>query len=408
MLALVQEREKKMPSFTAFILVCVAVIAAVAAFIHFGTNAITRLVDEKIGDIRVNVPRIRLQTPTGPPPPIVLRIAEDDKGRVVVKHDDVAGAPRKKKRSPVTSLGHPNKIQLHEPFLSVRFDEDPTKDGASDDVAKTPLDPVDGPIVIDTSEPPTHPRVLVGCRTDADCNVVNGDGKNVCKSDGTCSCIGGGSGLFCHYGPTAYRDPKDMTPDEIRRFKAKFRNNFTLQDYKNWLLLYKHDPEDLRAHHRKNLRILLRGGQMTPKDIPSIRVRPPTDAADYFQRMYKGGNIAVHFPDNDGPYVGANYGEYQDFVPPENVASSWITGVVNAYKEGKDDARALDWYVRPEVMIGEDEQRAGDIYQRYVEKHHNLSDLRTIFERTTRDAVINRDTSLKTFQPSDPNISVVN
>lgn len=390
-----------------FILVCIAVIAAVAAFIHFGTNAITKLVDRKIGDIRVNVPRIRINPPAVPHPPIVLRIGEDDKGRVVVKHDNgkpiLKSAPKKQ-----VALCHPNKIQLHEPFLAVRFDEDPTKDGASDDVVNTIMDPVDGPIVVDTSEPPTHPRVLVGCRTDADCNVVNGGGKNVCKSDGTCSCVGGGSGLFCHYGPTAYRDPKDMTSDDIRRFKAKFRNNFTLQDYKNWLMLYKQDPENLREQHRKNLRVILRGGQLTPKDIPSIRVRPPTDAADYFQRMYKGGNIAVTFPDNDGPYVGANYGQYNDFVPPENVASNWITGVVNAYKEGKDDARALDWYVRPEVTIGEEEQRAGDIYQRYVEKHHNLSDLRTVFERTSRDAVINRRTSLKTFQPNNPNISVVN
>ena len=214
--------------------------------------------------------------------------------------------------------------------------------------------------------------------------------------------------MFCHYGPTAYRDPKDMTPDELRRFKAKFRNNYTLQDYKNWLILYKPDPENLRANHRKNLRVVLRGGQLSPKDIPSIRVRPPTDAADYFQRMYKGGNIAVHFPDETGPYVGANYGDYNDFVPPESTASSWITGQVNSYKEGKDDARALDWYLRPEVTVGVDEERPGSILNRYIEKHHNLADIRAIFDRTNTDAIINRDKSLKTFQPGDPNTSVVN
>ena len=112
--------------------------------------------------------------------------------------------------------------------------------------------------------------------------------------------------------------------------------------------------------------------------------------------MYRGGNIAVHFPDNDSPYVGANYDEFGDFVPPENVASSWITGVVNAYKEGKDDARALDWYLLPEVTTGIEEQRVGDIAQRMIEKHHNLSDVRAIYDKTAaqRDDSIRRGKSL--------------
>ena len=254
--------------------------------------------------------------------------------------------------------------------------------------------------MVETKEPPTHPRVVVGCRTDADCNVVHGDGKNVCKSDGTCSCVGGGSGTFCHFGPVNYRDPRDMTKEERRRFKAKFRSDYTLQDYKNWLMLYRDDPENLRENHRRNLKVLLRGGQLEPKDIPSMRVRPPTDAADYFQRLYKGGNIAVHFSE-DGPYVGSNYGQFDEFVPPENVSNSWITGNANLYREGKDDARALDWYMRPELSTGTEEQRAGDIYQRYVEKHHNLSDIREVLSRTTRPTPMETRESLLNWSLSD-------
>ena len=258
-----------MPSLSNSLLMCLAVIAAVIAFIHFGTTAITKLVDDKIGSIQVKMPSIRMNQQE--PRPVVLRIAEDDQGRFVVKHDD--GKPFTKKiKKKTVKLGHRNKIQLHEPFLSVNFEED--EDAVKEKVSDTEVDPIEGPIVIDTTHPPTHPRVLVGCTKDEDCNVVNGDGKNVCKSDGTCSCIGGGSGTFCHYGPTAYRDPKDMTPSELRRFKAKFRSNFTLQDYKNWLMLYKNDVENLRAHHRKNLRVLLQGGNLTPKDVP-IHARPP-------------------------------------------------------------------------------------------------------------------------------------
>lgn len=369
-------------------LICLAVVAAVVAFVFFGTQFMSKLIDEKIGDIRVNVPKIKVRAPHTPPPPIVFHISEDDKGRIVLNSNASGATTTAKSRKvgqtqppPHQKLTHPNAIQLNEPFLSVRFDDDDAKAG-SDDVCDVSGGEFDAPVVVDTSEPPTHPRVLVGCTTDADCNVVNGDGRNVCKSDGTCSCVGGGSGTFCHYGPTAYRDPKDMTPDELRRFKAKYRNTFTLQDYKNWLMLYKSDPENLRAHHRRNLRILLQGGQLTPKDVPSMRIRPPTDASDYFQKMYRGGNIAVQFPDNDSPFVAANYKDYNDFVPPENVASSWITGVVNAYAEGKDDARALDWYVRPDSTVGVEEERVGDVYQRFVEKHHSLADIRAMYERT--------------------------
>lgn len=366
---------------TTYLFIFVAVIAAVFAFVMFGTHFITNLIDNKIGEIRVNVPQIRVDVPHVQPnnPQIVFRIAEDDKGRIIVNSANETTATKKKCRQRRTKLEHPNKIQLYEPFLAVDFEEQ-----SPDEPMKTvPNSELDGPIVVSTSEPPTHPRVLVGCRTDDDCNVVNGDGKNVCKSDGTCSCIGGGSGTFCHYGPVKYRDPKDMTADELQRFKSKYRNDFTLQDYKNWLMLYKSDPENLREQHRRNLRILLQGGQLTPKDLPHIQMRSPTNASDYFQKMYRGGNIAVHFPDSDSPYVGANYRDYGDFEPPENVASTWITGVVNAYKtEKKDDAKSLNWYMLPEVTTGEDEQRPGDIYQKYIEKHHNSADVRAIWNNT--------------------------
>jgi len=376
---------------TKILLVCVAVVAAVFAFIFFGTHFITKIIDDKIGGIQVNVPRIRVEAPksTASPPTIVFRIGEDDKGRIVVRPDTGQGEGEKKRRKPkanssLRNFDHPNKIQLHEPFLAVDFDEGKPLPGHPPAPPQPPYvqqivpNELDGPIVVDTTEPATHPRVLVGCRTNADCNVVHGGGKNVCQSDGTCSCVGGGSGLFCHYGPVNYRDPKDMTPDELRRFKAKFRDNFTLQDYKNWLLLYKNDPENLRDQHRRNLRLLLQGVNLTPKDVPHMRIRPPTNASDFFQKMYQGGNIAVQFPDNDSPYVGANFGEFDDFVPPENIANSWITGVVNTYKEGKDDAVALDWYLLPEVTVGGDEQRVGDVYQRYVQRQHNLADARII------------------------------
>jgi hypothetical protein len=168
-----------------------------------------------------------------------------------------------------------------------------------------------------------------------------------------------------------------------------------LQDYKNWLMLYKNDPENLRDQHRRNLRLLLQGVNLTPKDVPHMRIRPPTNASDFFQKMYQGGNIAVQFPDNDSPYVGANFREFDDFVPPENIANSWITGVVNSYKDGKDDAFALDWYLLPEVTVGGDEQRVGDVYQRYVQRQHNMADIRIISGSSQNGQVCASDSLLR-------------
>jgi hypothetical protein len=311
-------------------------LVGLVAFIIVATFVIGRLVDKKIGDIQVNVPTIHMDAPN-----VIIKMNGTD--------------------LPVKNCSTES---IKESFLNVRFDD--AKAVAASKEAKIEDDLGCKPIVVDTSTPPTTTRINIGCTKDADCNVVNGDGKNICKSDGTCSCIGGGSGLFCHYGPVNYRDPKDMSESERRRFKSKYRGNMTLQDYKNWLMLYKDDPENLRERHQQNFRVLMQGGQLTMKDVPALAIQAPTDAADYFQQMYKDGNIAVIFPENEGPYVGANYGKFDSFEPPEYVSNS-ITGVVNAYKPGKDNAFAADWFMRPPVTSGQEEQRAGDIYQRYVQ-----------------------------------------
>lgn len=245
---------------------------------------------------------------------------------------------------------------------------------------------------------------VIGCTKDSDCNIVNGDGKNVCKADGTCHCLSG-SGPFCQYGPTNYKDPKDMTERERDEFKHKYRNNFTLQDYKNWLMLYKENPQHLRDHHRENLSILLRGGTLTDRDIPAIRVKPPMDPADYFQKMYEGGKISVHFPQESatGAMLPSNYNKFDEFLPPEKTENRWITGQVDLYKTPlKDDAREVNYYLRPPVTVGIERELVGQEYLNWVQRHHNLSDVRAIHERKERKDV-NR--SLATFDTKDQNVT---
>ncbi len=432
-----------------------AVIVLTVLIAYIIGMMISHIVDRKLGDIAIKIPQIKIDMPpqvatpaqsgsqqSYQPPQIVFRISEDLDGKINLQALNGYDNSRNKsinsntdrnrnKRERIRNrsqmmlpkegvFNHKNAIQTCEPFLSVTFDESvrddlsaqPKNDSrlAFDDsveyknsVQQFSVDTLDYPIVVETTPPPTQVKSMVGCAADSDCNGVYGDGKNVCKSDGSCHCISG-SGTFCHLGPTNYRDPKDMTPEDRNRFKMKFRSNMTLQDYKNWLFLYKNDIEDLRQHHRRNLLKLLRGGQLSERDIPSVQLKPPTDASDYFQKMYKGGKISVHFPDNDSPLVGANFNQYTDFVSPENTASSWITGVVDLYKETKDDAKALDWNVRPDTTSGLEEQSVGDVYQKYLSKQHDLSDLRLILDKANPQNRISRSNGLQTFNSEDINV----
>jgi hypothetical protein len=387
---------------------------------YFVGLMVTQIVDRKLGEIEIRMPKINIPEQQRNPDNIILQISKD---RVKVKRTKDKDCDKVDKLDPLKIDAHPNYIRsldTNEHFLNVDFGEDDTmisdvnrnvKVDSANRVKEIIVDELDYPIIVETETPPTEIRSKIGCVRDEDCNVVNGGGKNVCKADGSCYCLSG-SGPFCQYGPTNYKDPKDMTPDERKRFKFKYRNNMTLQDYKNWLYLYKDEIENLKQHHRRNLIKLMKGGALTERDVPAIRLKPPTDAADYFQKMYKGGKISVHFPDNDSPLVGANYNQYTDFIPPENAASSWITGVVDLYKEaGKDDAKALDYYVRPDTRVKLEEQAVGDIYQKYLHKNHNVADMRILAKRLAEhpeQIPISQRDSLLTFESQDPNVREVN
>ena len=162
---------------------------------------------------------------------------------------------------------------------------------------------------------------VVGCEKDSDCNIFYGDGKNTCKSNKQCRCEVG-AGVLCQLGPTTYKDPKDMTTKEKTIFKNLSNyDNFTVQDYKNWLGLYKKDYYLLSDEHLINLRKVLRGEPISLRDIPTGGLRPPLTSQKYFAEMYdKLGDLEkIVSPINSsttGNQVGYNYADYSDFSPP--------------------------------------------------------------------------------------------
>ena len=158
-------------------------------------------------------------------------------------------------------------------------------------VSNTETEPKETEVIIPESTEPT-------CSSNDDCNVVFGDGENVCSIEGVCICNKGGSGRFCHRGPTNYKDPKDMTEDQRNRFKQKYRTDFTVQDYKNWLNLYKlsNESEFLYPAHQSNYTKFVKGDKITAKDLPQEETERRITAAEKFMVVNKNRFSLVPFP----------------------------------------------------------------------------------------------------------------
>lgn len=105
----------------------------------------------------------------------------------------------------------------------------------------------------------------VTCNTNEDCNIIYGKGKNQCVG-GKCKCTEG-TGAFCHKRPNYYKDPTEMTPAQVIKFKKNAKlENMTIGDYKNWLMLFKYDQESLPRYHLRNFQRLMMGQPIY--DIP--------------------------------------------------------------------------------------------------------------------------------------------
>lgn len=163
---------------------------------------------------------------------------------------------------------------------------------------------------------------IVGCQSDQDCNIVYGQGQNKCLVNNQCYCLNG-SGIFCHYGPTYYKDPKDMTPEQLQKFKTKAKfDHMTVQDYVNWLYLHNNesDLENLTLRHLINLRKLLKGIPLTLNDIPRDIDPRPLTAQEYFDRLYlMDDSMLPRNTDTAGLQIPANYVNYPQFYPPKNL-----------------------------------------------------------------------------------------
>jgi len=128
--------------------------------------------------------------------------------------------------------------------------------------------------------------------------------------------------------PTYYRDPKDMTTAQRLKFKRQAKvKNMTVQDYHNWLLLFRTQPEELEPVHRENLRRVIKGDRLRSSDIPKQTQKKvlPTAESRYNKKFNSDmSELNLETGDdslNNSEFLvhAANFDDYDHYLPPRNL-----------------------------------------------------------------------------------------
>jgi len=166
-----------------------------------------------------------------------------------------------------------------------------------------------------------------------------------------------------------YPSPDDMSSNERTAFKYGYPNQLTMQDYVNWLYLYRDSPTLLNLEHNinyqkliKNVPIQYEEGKVPP---PSKRLTP-LKAEDYFHSMYTQNptnidplftqtiNQDVRVASNIGTsgILAANYNDYPDFKQNFDVMGT-SQYVYNNELAEKTDPYFLQKYLQSPMLIKE-------------------------------------------------------
>jgi hypothetical protein len=171
-------------------------------------------------------------------------------------------------------------------------------------------------------------------------------------------------------GPTNYPEPREMSAEQRRMFMWGYPADMTMQDYINWLWLYRGANQDaLDLEHRVNLDRLLEGRTLNTNVPPSTRQVAPLNGQDYFLRQYPDvgsgstyGGGRVPEPNSGARYpVASEPNTVMGSVRPANVnqyanqADNWdVWGqagyVVNPELGRKVDAAELTRKVTPQIQ----------------------------------------------------------
>jgi len=164
-----------------------------------------------------------------------------------------------------------------------------------------------------------------------------------------------GKTVICDYGLTNYAHPYDMSPIDKKIFMLNYSENFTIQDYINWLKCFKDNKNELPYNHLKNLNKIENGEQLVYKKgvvPPPVKIQKELTSEEYFNKLYSG-NIDIYQPiQSDKNLLGYNYQSYSDFYQNynqygsttsnrlynmEDIKKKYPVGLVNNYVKSKLD-----------------------------------------------------------------------
>lgn len=166
-----------------------------------------------------------------------------------------------------------------------------------------------------------------------------------------------------------YPRPEDMVIVERDAYKFGYPEGMSMQDYVDWIYLFRKTPNLLNMEHYYNYEKLLAGVPIHYKEgktPPPAKRLTPLNAEDYFMDMYtkdptqpipqltKRINEEVRVASNQGTsgILPSNYVDYGDFK--QNFGVKGSTGYLyNPGLADKTDANFLQYFVGPNWLIKE-------------------------------------------------------
>jgi len=168
-----------------------------------------------------------------------------------------------------------------------------------------------------------------------------------------------------------YANPQDMSSTERNAFKYGYPNNMTMQDYVNWLYLFRFSPDLLNLDHNINYQKLIKNTQIKyekNKTPPPAKRIPPITSEDYFLNMYSQNptqpdpmftqtinqepRIASNLGDPSNGILAYNYKDFPDFRQNFNVMGN-TQNIYNNELADKTDPYFLQKYVGPVMLVRE-------------------------------------------------------
>ena len=159
-----------------------------------------------------------------------------------------------------------------------------------------------------------------------------------------------------------YQNPEDMSYEERNAFKFGYPPNMTMQDYVNWLYLFKNNSQLLNLDHLVNFQKLKNNVliQYIEGSVPpNSKKVPPLNSDNYFNNMYdematinnpvKPKQLSSILKSSIESLLPYNYSNYSDFPQNFNTLGS-TSEIKNPDLYMKTNPKILSKFIGPNLI----------------------------------------------------------